>query len=202
MDQENFDFNAIKWDEVIVGVETFARKLLKSKKWFRGDNTEIYLKGKELNDYVHDAIELFWKNKEKYNPHRGTLINFINYYFLRLLIHKDSIEDENKETKDTSLYFDNDEARSDYMESILPYVEAFFDEDVDFKKIMAELEEGVNHELIVEQIFLGRSGFGLKRREIIKEFGKTESEYDNGNRRLQTIINRITSKYNIRPIKL
>lgn len=201
MDQESFDFNAIKWDEVIVGVEAFARKLLKSKKWFRGDNTEIYLKGKELNDYVYEAIGLFWKNKEKYDPQRGTLINFINYYFLKLLIYKDSIKDENKETKDTSLYFDNDEARGDYMEAVLPYVEAFFDEDVDFKVIMAELEDSVKHEIIVEQIFLGRSGFGLKRREIIKEFGMTESEYDNGNRRLQTIINRITSKYNIRPIK-
>lgn len=201
MDNDSYDFNTIKWDEVIVGVEAFARKLLKCKKWFRGDNTEVYLKGKELNDYVYEAIGIFWKNKEKYDPKRGTLINFINFYILRLLIYNDSVKDENKETKDTSLYFDNDEDRGDYMEAILPYIEAFFDEDVDFKLIMAELEESVKHEIIVEQIFLGKSGFGLKRREIIKEFGMTENEYDNGNRRLQTIINRIISKYNIRPIK-
>lgn len=201
MDTDSFDFNAIKWDEIIVSVEAFARKLLKCKKWFRGDNTEVFLKGKELNDYVYEAIGIFLKNKEKYDPTRGTLINFINFYILRLLIYKDSVNDENKETKDISLYFDNDEDRGDYIEAILPCLEAFFDEDMDFKLIMSELEASVKHEEVVEQILLGRSGFGLKRREIIKEFGMSEKEYDNGNRRLQTIINRIISKYTIGSIK-
>jgi hypothetical protein len=196
MNAEPIDIDAIDWADVLVKVEAFTRSLLKAKTWFRGRNTATYLKGKEVNDYVQEAIALFLQKPEVFDPSRGTLVNFLNYYIVRLLVHKDAISDENTDTTDISLYFEDNADEAHYMEKILPYVEAFFDAEIDYKATMNELETSIEGETIVEQIYMGITS-GLKRREIIKEFEMTEQEYDNGKRRLQTILKRVLSKYDI-----
>jgi hypothetical protein len=190
MNAEPIDVDAIDWADVLVKVETFTRSLLKSKNWFRGGNTSTYLKGKEIKDYVYDAIGLFLKKPEVYDPSRGTLVNFLNYYIVRLLVHKDAISDENTDTTDISLYFADNGDEAHYMEKMLPYAEAFFDGEIDYKATMNELETSIHGDTVVEQIYVGITS-GLKRREIIKEFGMTEQDYDNGKRRLQTILKRV-----------
>lgn len=48
----------------------------------------------------------------------------------------------------------------------------------------------------VESIFLGLYSFGMKPREIMQEFNMPSREYNNGMRRLKTVLARTTLHFN------
>ena len=50
----------------------------------------------------------------------------------------------------------------------------------------------------VENIFMGLCLYDLKRRDIIKEFSMTEGQYDNGLRRLKTILKNTAQQFNLK----
>ena len=170
------------------------------KGWFRGGETTIYLKGKEIDDYVFDAIEIYLRNPEKYNPNKGTLIKYLCYSVIRNLVRNDLVSGENRTTNNVFAYQNENETDDDsvpYLDSILPHAEVFFDQEIDFNEVMSYIEAETKGDSVVENIFLGISGYGLKRAEIIKEFSMTPDEYGNGMRRLITIRNKAAKKYGI-----
>lgn len=190
----------IDWEEVILRLQTFTRSLVKGKGWFRGEETTTYLKGKEIDDYVFGAIEVHLRNPEKFDPYKGSLIKYLCYSIIRNLVRYDIVSAENRTTNDVFAYQNENENEDDsapYLGAILPHAEAFFDQEIDFKEVMSYIESEAKVDAIVENIFLGISGYGLKRAEIIQEFNMTPVEFDNGMRRLITIRNKAAKKYDI-----
>lgn len=200
MVNQNAQNAAIDWEEVILHLQTFTRSLANGKGWFRGDETTVYLRGKEIDDYVFDAIGIYLRNPEKFDPNKGSLIKYLCYNIIRNLVRHDLVSAENRSTIDVFAYQNDNEDEdesSPYLDAILPKAEVFFDQEIDFTEVMNYIELETKGDSIVENIFLGISGYGLKRAEIIKEFGMTPVEYDNGMRRLITIRNKAANNYGI-----
>ena len=190
----------IDWEDIILRLQTFTRNLANGKGWFRGEQTTIYLRGREIDDYVFDAIEIYLRNPEKFDPNKGSLIKYLCYSIIRNLVRNDLISAENRTTNDVFAYQNESENEDDsvsYVDAILPHAEVFFDQEIDFNEVMSYIETETKGDSVVENIFLGISGYGLKRAEIIKEFSITPVEYDNGMRRLITIRNKAAKKYSI-----
>ncbi|MBK7965753.1 MAG: hypothetical protein IPK10_11030 [Bacteroidetes bacterium] len=200
MTNPNAENKEIDWEEVILRLQTLTRSLAKGKGWFRGVETTVYLKGKEIDDYVFEAIEIHLRNPEKFEPNKGSFIKYLFYSIIRNLVRYDLVSAENRTTNDVFAYQNDNEDEDNsapYLDAILPYAEVFFDQEIDFKEVMSYIESEAKGDAIVENIFLGLSGYGLKRAEIIKEFNMTPVEYDNGMRRLITIRNKAAKKYDI-----
>lgn len=190
-----------EWEELILCLQSFTRSLVGGKGWFRGKESTTYLKGKEIDDYVFEAIGRYLRNPEKFNPERGSLKNYLRYNLIQSLVSNDLVSAENQTTSDV-FAFNNDKDDEDdsapYLDSILPHGEAFFDQEIDFKEVMSYIESEAKGDSVVENIFLGITGYGLKRAEIIKEFNMTPLEFDNGMRRLITIRKKTAQKYDIK----
>lgn len=190
-----------EWEEIIDCLQSYTRSLVEGKGWFRGEGTTVYLKGKEVDDYVFEAIGRFLRNPEKFNPDRGSLKNYLRLNLIQSLVSNDLVSAENRTSGDVFTYENEDENEDDstpYLDAILPHAEVFFDQELDFNEIMSYIESQTKGDTIVENIFLGVTGYGLKRAEIIKEFNMTTVEFDNGMRRLITIRNKASKKYDIK----
>jgi hypothetical protein len=190
-----------EWQEVILCLQSYTRSLVDGKGWFRGEETTTYLKGKEIDDYVFEAIGRYLKNPEKYDPNRGSLKNYLRYNLIQSLVSNDLVSAENKTSSDIFAYENGEEGEDDstpYLDAILPHAEVFFDQEIDFTEVMRYIESEVKGDSVVENIFLGITGYGLKRAEIIKEFNMTPLEFDNGMRRLITIRKKAAKKYDIK----
>ena len=174
--------------------------LVKQKKWFRQGNSDTFLKGKEVHDYVSEAIEKYLTNPEKYDSSTGrSLLNYLKLHVIRTLVGNDSRSPENKTTKDVFAISDDlDENESTYLDKVLPFLDAFFPDEIDYHSIMAHVENEVQGDQDVENIFMGLCLYDLKRRDIIKEFGMTEVQYNNGLRRLKTILKNTALQFNLK----
>lgn len=195
--------DSIKWEEIYPSLYAFTYKLVKDLEWFRGEKTKTFVSGKTVDDYVGEAICRYLENPKKYNPDSGTFLNYLKLNLIRSLVSNDVRLEENKVTANifatADEKIDEGEDSESYLDSILPYAEALFDEQIDYEKIMKEIEVEIEGDAIVESIFLGVRLYGMKRREVINELSITPSEYDNGMRRLTTILNKVAKKYNIKP---
>ena len=79
---------------------------------------------------------------------------------------------------------------------MLPYSAALFPDDIDYSAIKEFIEKEVQGDNDAENIFLGIYTYGMKRREVIEEFTMTAVVFDNGMRRLTTVINRAAAHFN------
>lgn len=204
MSSQNEENNSIDWEDVIPCLQSYTRSLVKGKGWFRGETT-TFLKGQEIDDYVFEAIGRYLRNPEKFNPERGTLKNYLRYNLIQSLVSNDLVSAENRTSSDVFASENKNEGEEDsapYLDSILPHATVFFDQEIDFKEVMSYIESETKGDVIVENIFLGISGYGLKRAEIIKEFNMTPLEFDNGMRRLITIRNKAAKKFDIKKLSL
>lgn len=204
MSNQNDGQETIDPGELYLQLYAFTDDFLKTRTFFRGAGSSSFLAGKEVHDYVMDGIEKYLRNPEKFNPSSGrSLLNYIRLHIIRTLIGNDLRSAENRLSKDLFAFVDSDEEKDvDYVETMLPHVEAYFDEEMDYEKIMAYVEEAIKGDKTVEEIFLGITGYGLKRREIINEFGMAETEYNNGIRRLQTILKNTAFQFKLKQISL
>ena len=192
--------NNIDWEDIYTRLYAYADALLRNKSWFRGDKTDSFLEGKQTHDYVSEAIEQYLRNPEKYDPTTGrSLVNYLKYHLVRSLVNNDARSPENKTTKDILWTYDgkDDTDDSGYEDSILPVIGAYFDQEIDFNTIMSQIEEEIKGDKTLEEIFLGICCYGLKRREVIKEFNMAEKDFDNGIRRLNTILKNTAKKFDI-----
>ena len=201
MDIQENEIIVINWEEIILGLQSYTRLLVSNKKWFRGGKTKTFLAGKEIEDYIYEAIAKYLQNPEKFDSSKGTLINYLKYNIIRSLVSNDLVSSENQTSKDIYTIVDKmdseDENSNSYLDSILPYAEVYFDQEIDYNEIMASIENKVKGDKILEEIFLGYCSENSKRREVIEEFGMSENDYDNGMRRLKTILKDIITKYNL-----
>jgi hypothetical protein len=185
----------------------YTDNLLKKKGWFRGGKTDSFLKGKQIHDCVSEAIEKHLTNPEKYDCTTGrSLENYLKLHVIRTLVGNDSKSPENKTSKGiSSIVSKNDEGGEEagsYLDSILPYAEAYFDQEIDSKEIMSFIEQEIAKDKIVEEIYLGIRCYGWKRAMVIKEFNMSENDFDNGMRRMSTILNSVAKKYDIKKISI
>jgi len=72
-------------------------------------------------------------------------------------------------TLDIDLNPDNSNSDDQYqnIEALLPYANAYFDQQIDHDKILKEIRSEVIEDSIVNKIFEGYCLHGLKRREIL-----------------------------------
>lgn len=194
--------NNIDWEEVILSLQSYVRSLVNGKGWFRGKKTTTFLKGKEIDDYVFGAIEKYLRNPEKYNPSKGSLINFLKYNLIRSMVSNDLVSSENKSSKDVFQIAENKEHEEDnsnsYLDSIFPFAEVYFDQEIDYANIISSIELEIKDDKIAEEIFFGICYNNLKRREVIEEFEMSEKDFDNGMRRLKTVLNNIAKKFDLK----
>jgi len=187
-----------EWERIILQLTAFTRSLAKGRRWFRGQKTETFLAGKEVEDYVYGAIEKYLTNSEKFDPDKGDLVAYLKYSLVRTAIENDLRKAENSLTQEVAAYDGNEEGEEglSYLERIAPYTAALFDENIDYESIKNYIENEVKGDEIAESVLLGIYTMGLKRREIIEEFNLTPTAYDNAMRRLNTAIARAGEFFN------
>lgn len=187
------------WEEIIVELEAFFRSFIRGKPLFRRGKADIFLKGKSIRDYVYEAILQHLEDPDKYNPSKGSLLLYLEYYLLRNVINADLDSKENRTTRDLYdkiLQHDAEDNSTAYYDRLLPITEALFDDEIDYGTIMAEIEAEVKKDKICGEIFYGQS-VGMKRRDIMEEFGMSAGEYVNGYKRLKTILNNIALEHDL-----
>jgi hypothetical protein len=178
----------IDWEDILPKLFAFTHKLLGSLTWFRGKQSDSFLKGKEVHDYVYEAIERFLQNPENFKPEKGrSLENYLKLHVIRRLVSNDVVSEENK-TSQPVIQQDHDDDSEEYLVDIYPSIQTTFDLRIDYDSVMEYISEQIKGDPIVENIFLGICHFGLKRGEIITEFEMGSAEYDNGIRRLNTVL--------------
>lgn len=204
-DKMTLDTNSITdqdWEEIILRLTAFTRSLMKGKHWFRGDKTTSFLMGKEVEDYVFEAIRKYLEEPNKFDSSKGDLLDYLKFNLIRSLVSNDLVKSENKRTDDLFVKAlerdDENEAASNYYERLLPFTEALFDDEIDYDLVKEYISKEIQKDLPAENIFLGIYTFGLKRREIIEEFQMSENEFDNGMRRLKTIITRASIHFSVK----
>lgn len=205
MDKPKGSVKDIDWEDLYVCLYAFTDNLLRSKDWFRGRDTgtDSYLKGKQVHDYVSEAIEKYLRNPEKYDTTKGTLKNYLTFNLIRTLVGNDLRSAEHKTAaaipETTCLSADN--AGLDYRDLLLPRVEEYFGEQLDYKLIMSRVESEIKSDKIVEELFLGVCVYDLARREVMEEFDMGSKDYDNGIRRLNTILSNVAKKFELKEEK-
>lgn len=192
----------IDWEPLLPRLHALARSLVKTKKWFR-EGSDSFSKGQKVEDYVYEGISRYLTHPEKFrvsvesSDFTDKLVDYIGYNIIRSLISNDIRSAENRTSNEEFRpeEDENDESTS-YQDAKLPLLNAYFDEQIDYDTIMREIQDAVKDDPNVEAIFFGLSD-GMKRRDIIKEFSIPENEYNNGKRRLDTILKNIATKFNL-----
>lgn len=192
------------WEGVIPILYAFTKGVLKGKTWFRGKDPGVFLQGKQIDDYVYDAIGRYLEHPEKFKPEKGSLIDYLKFNLIKTLVGNDLRSQENQTTNDifNDTGSENEVDNYNYLDTILPYVEAYFDQQVDYDNVMSEIASIVEGENEVEQIFVSIYGYEMKPREIMNEFGMSKETYNNAFRRLKTIIKNVVKKFDLTEHKI
>lgn len=172
----------------------FTDNFLRSRSFFRGLRSRIYLAGKEVHDYVMDAIEKYLRRPRETTWNKDhPPVGYIKSCIIRTLVGNDLRSAENRLSADI-FFVDGKERNTDELDIMLPKVEVDFDERIDRQRITMHVRKAICGDGIAGKIYSAIADLGLKRREIMKVFGMSDSEYNNGIRRLTTII-RSTARY-------
>ncbi len=191
--------NAIDWDDVFIRLCAIAQKMLSAKSWCRGQSGS-YVGGKEATDYAAEAIERYCENPEKFVATKGDFFKYLAYNLMRSLISNDAKSAENRTSTDPSRVANEGGDVSNYADALEPAVNEYFDDAVDYHTIMSAVEAALEGDEIAKDVFLGLVS-GLKRADIIEEFKMTAKQYDNANRRINTVRKEIAQKFNLEPSK-
>jgi hypothetical protein len=190
--------DSIDWETIIISLHAYTLSIVKSKGWFRGSNSKTFIGGKEVTDYVYEAIGRYLKNPEKFDSSKGSLINYLKYNVIRSLVSNDLTSAENRNSSDYTFKNESIEKEDrDYKQLIEPLIETFFDEVIDYKNIIESVQNDIRGDIILEKIFNGLTYENLKRREIIEYHQLSEKDFDNGMRRLKTILKKTVKKFNL-----
>lgn len=189
--------DTVDWEKAIISLHAYTFSIVKAKGWFRGNFTEIFPEGKEVSDYVYEAIGRYLKHPEKFDASKGTLINYLKFNIIRSLVSNDLTSAENRCSTDTPLIADSDDEEN-YQQLIEPLLNVFFDEEIDYQTIMQKVHCAIEDNEILQKIFNGISEENLKRREIMEHYQISEKDFDNGIRRLKTILKKVAKEFNLK----
>ncbi len=176
----------IGWKEIINRLNAFAEDQIRLYNWFRGKYA--LPQGYTAEDFTQEAILEYLTKPSIYNPEKGEFLAFLKYYILRRLVYNLSTLSENKKSKDIFRLDSTDENGVSKYENYLPIELVTVEEEMNFEKITDLIIEQLNGETVLENIFEGLFINHLKRAEICKHYNITENDYDNGVRRLGTIL--------------
>jgi DNA-directed RNA polymerase specialized sigma24 family protein len=188
----------IDWEVIYVQLYAYADQLLKAYSWFRKDKTDSYLKGKQAHDYVAEAIEKYLRSPEKYDPSSGrSLVTYLKWHIIRSSVGNDVRSPENKTSSTLLSDADQDDDNDLFsnIEAFLPFVKASFDENVDYKKILKEIENELQDDEMTKLIFEEIRCNGMDRRDVIKKYELSSNDFDNGMKRMKTVLRKIAKQY-------
>lgn len=185
------------WQKIYLLLYAFADQLLKNYSWFRGKNAESSIGGKQPHDYAADVIEMYLLAPEKYDSSKMSLVGYLKKHILRRAVFNDAVSSENRTTKKLPSPGKDDDNDQSLIDLLFSRSDSTFDQVMDFDKIMAEIEEGVKEDRIASLIFEGTGRDGLKRREIMEQKCISDTDYDNGMKRLKTVLRQVIRKYEI-----
>lgn len=192
--------DSINWDDLYLQLYAFTDNLLKSRSWFRKDQTDSYLKGKQVHDYVQDALEKYLLEPEKYDPSSGrSLVNYLKWHIIRAAVGNDVRSPENKTSSDILSRdgTDSDDESVKNIDALLPFVAAFFGDELDFKNIVKDVVGELQQDEVALIIFKEVRCNNVDRRVVIKQYNLKDSDYDNAMKRLKTVLKRVAKKYQL-----
>lgn len=189
------------WEKVIIMLYAYTRSLVDGKGWFRGSSTKNFIGGKQLEDYVYEAIARYLEKPSLYDSSKGTLNKFLQYYIIRALVNNDLVSSENRTSQNMAIFEVDEDDNKNYEDRQGVLIEAFFDEEIDYRDIIEHVSKLVLHDEIAAKIFIGITDENLKRREIIKLHQMTPNDFDNGMRRLKTILKSVVKQFDIKKLK-
>jgi hypothetical protein len=197
----NKDFgNAITDLEEVYGqLYLYIRSTINSFDWYIKLDGESTIKGKQIHDYVMDAIEYHLRNPSKFDASRGDLMKYLQYSVIRNLMRPDARGAENRKSRDLlaeQLRLEDD--NETYVESIYPLIENTLTDELDLGSILAEMEKEVEGDSELENIFLGICVYSMSREEIMDEFNLSDKDYLNAYRRLGTVRKRVQKKFHMK----
>ncbi|MFT4155194.1 hypothetical protein [Parafilimonas sp.] len=199
MSTKQFCIDEIAWEDILLRLTAFTKSWTNGRAWFRGEETSTFIEGKKVEDYVYEAIGRFLESPQKYDPNKGELVDYLKYQLVRTLVGNDLRKLENTQTADIFAYddfSDEEEESSPYSERVMPYTAAIFPDDIDYAAIKTYIESEIQGDKDTENVFLGVYISDMKRREVIAEFNMTAADFDNGMRRLNTVLKRAALHFN------
>lgn len=176
------------WEELILQLTTFAKICAERKAWFRGGKSATtFLGGKLARDYAMEAIARYLEEPEKFDAEKGDLRKYLEYNLVRNLVRNDANSSENKCTFDIACDTDKDDDSLSYAERLEPYVNELFPDNIDFAAISDFVSQEIKGDEDAENVFLAKTTYDMKPREIMDEFKMSSKAYNNAARRLQTV---------------
>lgn len=193
-------FDPVFWKHTLPELLAYAKGQLNARESFRGNNPDAFVKGKEAEDYVHEAVAKYLEKPEQYDPNKGPLIKFLKYYILRRLVSNDLRSPDNK------LYVDlfswqGDEGSTDTeipVDAFLPLIRPSFDDELDYPQIIQDIQTQLEQDPVALIIFQLIKRQGYKRREVIQQEQFTERQFDYAMKKVDRAIKKVASKYNIK----
>lgn len=170
--------------------------------------TDPNWKGKSFKDYVIDAIVRHLADEDHFDPKKSPLEYHLKYHVIRRALTNDLPPAVKKEYRQSRKETSEDlEMRS---RSPIEYPEVNPDEigevslfinQIENQVLFKEIETEINGDSIVEQIYLAviydKYNFS-DRAEICADFNISAGDFDNGRRRLITILKRVFKNLNIK----
>jgi hypothetical protein len=188
-----------EWGGIVLQLKAFFRYFTRDKHWFRGSKSDIHVHGMSMDDYVYETIAKYFEHPEKFNPAKGTLIDYLRYNVLRSLVSNHLRSKENERLAplyEDILQEDANDDPSKYLERLAPLTHALFDDDLDYEAMLTDIQDAVKDDPTCEAIYLGLYLDDMKRADVILDFGISANDFDNGHKRLKTIFRKIALKYN------
>ncbi len=202
LSEANFELSEDELRDIIRKLTAFTyRYAFDNKSWFRKGSDSL-LKGKKVEDYVYEAIGRYFENPEKHNTERGSLFTYLSTVVMTL-VGNDLRSKENKTTWAIPHEADGDENGNkelDYFDLVTRRIEENIEDQIYYDQIVKDIveeiakQEEAGNKDILEKIYLGLD-LGLKPKDIMETFKMPNGEYNNGIRRLRTIVRKIVSKY-------
>jgi len=192
--------DTIDWEGIYPQLLAFSDQYMKKNDWFRGKDCDSSIQGKQADDYVQEAIADYLYHPEKFKPEKGSLVKYLKFSIIRRQYSNDANRPENTSYRDVfGMYGEEDEDDSiSYAESILPFLAATFDEQIDYVTVMLDIEKSLQMDSKALKIFHLTRKMGYKRREVIADGHLTEDDFDSGMKRLNRILEKIEIKYSIK----
>jgi len=168
-------YENIDWEKVIPILMAFAYKLL-SQQNIRNNRLDDL-----AYDFTIDAIKIYLEGKEKFDSSRNPdLLLYLKYNLLRRIISNYSKSGDNNKISKKQL---------DDIPTTNQLIEEFpIDEIIDVKKIVQNIQNDIDHDEVMNIIFIARYEENMKRAEICQVFSIDTANYDNAMKRLKRIV--------------
>lgn len=190
------DFSSPEGRQLLKNLYAFARGLY--NQLYR---TDVNNRGKSFKDYVHEALDKYFRAPEKYDPQKSPIEYYLKYNLIRNSLYNDLPTHKKKE------YLAQKKLAPEHTEmmQIVPEPEIFIEPDDievpvaeltehDRSLLLLEIEKQIEGDSSVEQIYLAvaHEKYNLSdRKEICEECNISTDDFDNGRRRFKTVLNRV-----------